>query len=166
MRFKTLTEIASHYSVSRRAVEAWRERSDWPERQADGTIDGAAVEEFLRRNSLGPHNRRRRSGDTSDTLRDALHEATTRKLFEQSENERIRKERQLVDQAIEQGVLMRTSDVLRMQSRAIATVMALQSAFEQDMDRAIPDDVPGKAEVMRLVRRLPQTTFEAIEAMQ
>lgn len=162
MKYKSLTEIANKYGVSRRAVEAWRQRNDWPARQEDGSINARAVEKFLRRNSLGPHNQRRRSGDISDALR----EATTRKLFEQSENERIRKERQLVEQAVERGVVLRASDVLREYSRKVATVMVLHDAFAEAMDRALPEDFPNRAEAMEIARRLPQQTYEAMRAIR
>jgi hypothetical protein len=161
---RTYAELAARIGVTPRTIANWVTHPQWPGRRDSGDFDVKAVRAFCDRHNLGPAIQQRNRSAGAD--RDSLREALTVKTLEQSENERIWKERQLVAQAVEQGVVMLASDVVRKQSQSVATVMALQDAFSEAMDRALPESAVHKANVMAIVGRLPQDTYAAMRSIQ
>lgn len=166
---RTDTEIAEAFGVSRQTVCQWRLSSDFPEKTKSGwNID--RVDAWAKANGKGPY--RRGSGGEPATIDGlTLAEAKLRHTFEQSENERIRKERQLVEQAAELGEIVYASDVLGFHARMVATITAVHDALIDAVDRALPEKDPNdqqayteaRERALGICRKLKADAFAAME---
>lgn len=70
-------------------------------------------------------------------------QANIRRTFEQGENERIKKERQLVEQAQELGGILDAEEVLRINLQIFSTICALLDAYPDSLDRLLPEAPPA-----------------------
>jgi hypothetical protein len=84
-----------------------------------------------------------RNGAKTNVKGISLTEANIRRTIEQAENERIKKERQLVDQARELGGILDAEEVHRINLQIVATLRALHDSFPDSLDRALPEAPPA-----------------------
>jgi len=105
----TYAELARRLRVSTRTVENWRQYVDWPARGRSGAFNLRKIDEFCERHGLGAHNPSRAPAAKS-RQREYIR-AKICKVVEQAENERIKKERQLAEQAKELTEIVDASDV-------------------------------------------------------
>jgi hypothetical protein len=165
---KTSPELASAVGVARQTVTEWKRDPSFPA-PTEGGWDCEEVREWAKRNGKGPYRRIAAAsvgddggeGDEGGAV--TLADAKLRLTIEQSENERIKKERQLVEQAAELGEIVFASDVLSFHARMIATVTAVHDALIDAVDRAIPDGTDHKSRVLEICGKLKADCFAAME---
>lgn len=148
----TVAALAQAIGVSTKTIAAWRDdHADWPGKEPDGTFSIAKVLAFCKRHRLGPFNETRGSGN----LREELAEAKVALTREQAENERIKKERQMVEQAVELGEVLDREFVLRWHGQLAGVVTTSLDAIEEPIDRALPRDMPDadREKVLDVLRR-------------
>ena len=97
-------------------------------------------------------------------------EANIRKTIEEAENQRIKKERQLVDQAKELGQILEAEEVTRFYLQTVATVTAVHDSMADAVDRALPEQAPSeeawpeiRARVLGLCEKLKADASAAMQ---
>lgn len=166
---KTQAIAAEKLGVSRASLVDWCRRPDFPKATKRGwNVD--RIRAFAEKHGLGKSGRGKRGG--SATLVDGvtLTEANIRLKVEQAENERIEKERQLVEQARELGEIVFASDVSKLMGQMVATITAVHDAVTDAVDRAAPE-APPSAEAwpeirQRLIAICEKVKLDASSAMQ
>lgn len=166
---KTQAVIASEFGVSRQTVSEWARSPDFPPKTKKGwNLD--RLKKWTEKNGKGEF--RKGSGGTTTNIDGlTLTEVKIRLTVEQAENERIKKERQLVEQAIELGDIVRASDVISIQSKMVATVVAVLDAMGDVTDRTIPEPLPDnqtaydemRERVMALCSKLKSDVYAAMQ---
>lgn len=155
--------------VSRQTVSEWRRSSDFPSPTKRGW-NLSKLDAWAKANGKGPY-RRGAGGEPTQTNGVTFAEAKLRLTLEQSENERIRKERQLVEQAAELRQIVYADDVQRFHSRMVATVTQVHDALNDAVDRALPETDPNNQDayteardrVLAICRKLKQDTYAAMQ---
>ncbi|MEN0109310.1 MAG: hypothetical protein AAF805_01180 [Planctomycetota bacterium] len=147
---ETQAKLAVALGVSRPTIAEWRSQPSFPPKTKRGwNLD--RVRRWAAKNGRGEH--RRGSGGKSTSVQGvSLTQANIGLKLEQKENERIKKERQLVEQAAELGEIVYMSDVLRFHARMVATVTAVHDAATDAIDRALPEQIPTDESVYREAR--------------
>lgn len=149
---KTHAEIAADCGVSRQTVAEWSRDPEFPSRTKRGwNLD--RINQWCKRGGKGKY-RRGSGGQSTDVDGLTLAEAKIKLTAEQAENERIKKERQLVEQAKELGDILDYGEVLRLNAQMIATVKACVDSASTAGDRAIPDSWEHKEKVMAIFEKL------------
>jgi hypothetical protein len=136
VRYHTQTEIANAHGVNLRTVARWVTVPGFPKKEKGGWSK-TAVDNFVAENTLGKKPTKHEAAGMS------LTESQILKNIEDAANSRIKKERQLVEQAQEFGEIVFMSDVRRQYEPIVATVMANQDALRDAQDRAMPESVPS-----------------------
>lgn len=140
---KTQTEAAQLLKFSRATFIACSKEPSFPKKTKRGwPIE--AIDKWLQANGRGPYRRGSGGETTSDDDGVTLTEAKIKLTIEQAENERIKKERQLVEQAAELEQILDRSDADRIISQMVATVREVVDASQTSYDRAVPDGDPNK----------------------
>ena len=157
---KTQTEAAKKLGVSRATFITMS--------RCEKGYDLDACREFAKRNARGPY-RRGSGGEATAVGGVTLTEAKIRDTLEHAENERIKKERQLVEQAKELGQIVLLDDVQRDFAKIIATVSECSAAVSTAIDRALPDSVPAadawpalRGRLIEIAEKLPRDIGAAV----
>ena len=165
-RVKTIKELASEIGVTRRTISNWRKLEGCPERHKDGW-DVAEWQEWLRGKGLGPYGTQ---PDPEDSGKASLYEQNVRLRREQADNERIKKERQLVDQQRELGEIMLVADFRDYCGKSRGVVMTVMDSHSDAVDRELPEKCPTedawpeiRRRVMELSRQLSSQVANAME---
>lgn len=138
---KTQSELAEKIGTSRVTISEAARSTDFPKSTKKGyNVD--RVQAWFKKHSRGPF-RKRGGGKATDVDGVTLTEANIRRTLEQAENERIKKERQLVEQALELGQLVTIDDVKHIYSQTVATVSAVHDSLAEAVDRAMPEKAPS-----------------------
>jgi len=141
---ETFSGLARCFGVSLRTIENWRQYDDWPNRNKNGSFDLKKIDIFCKRHSIGPHNPSR--GEGLNSRSGEYVRAKTQKTIEQAENERIKKERQLVEQAHELQDIVLVSDVKRLNVQTAAIVSGVIVDLIAAVDKAMPEAKPTDKE--------------------
>ncbi len=158
-KLKTIADVARTFSVSIRTAERWSSYADWPGRSSDGTFSFRAVNAFLRRRKLGPHN--------SHSDRDELTEARRVKTIEHAENLRITNERLRATQQRELANIISSADIKRFreQTRAVLTKVYDDAISEIGrVSEGFPEEVRGR--LLTIVRKIASDAFAVMEEGQ
>lgn len=166
---KTIDAVAEHFGVSRQTVTEWKRRPGFPEQTKRGLYSLVRIEKWTRENGVGRHKGAAAgTGPDGQTLAD--YNKQLRK--EQAENERIKKERQLVEQAKELAQIVDVEDVRSDVSQMIATVVECASGLHTAIDRALPESTPAedaweeiRSKVLSLVEKLPADMSSAVNEL-
>lgn len=135
---KTYAQLSDRLGVSTRTIENWRERSDWPARKPDGRFDLRAIEAFCKRHLLGKSNPVR-NRDAAGKGQD-LKAATIAWTLERAENERIKKERQLVAQERELSQVLLAADVEAEAERVRRIISEAHTRLASQAEELLPED--------------------------
>jgi len=167
---RTHRELAQRLSVSVKTIANWRDSYvDWPGRNESGSFDMRRINAFCKRRSVGPCNPVR--GPAGQQHRTAIAEASRLLRIEQAENERIKKERQLVEQTRELGGILGANDVQEFYRQTVAVVAAVQDDFEADVMALLGKELNAeewparRAAILELAGRLPNRTYEAMREL-
>lgn len=124
-----------------RSVRDWVTADDFPAKATRGW-NRTKVDGWCRKHFCGPYRKKQREANAE--AKADLHEATLQLTLQRAENERIKKERQLVEQATELEELLLREDVLRTNRQMIATVKSVLDAVADARDRELPARPPKK----------------------
>lgn len=149
------TDIANAHGVNVRTVARWVTLPEFPAKEKNG-YPKAEVDEFVRANSLGKGPAAHKSGEVT------LTEARIKHTLESAENERIKKERQLVEQAKDLGQLLDANDVRSDVGQLVATFIACADALHTAIDRELPESFDGKERVLALAAKFPKDIAAAV----
>lgn len=161
---KTQTEAAPALGISRATFIACSKEPGFPKETKQGW-PLEAIDQWLQANGRGPYRRGSGGETTSDEDGVTLTEAKIKLTIEQSENERIKKERQLVEQAKEIEQILDRDDVERAFSQQIATTCEQVDALHTAADRTIPDEVECKEAVLAMIAKLRSDIHSAISEL-
>lgn len=146
---KTQVELAAELGITRQTIREWLLHPKFPRKTSRG-FNVEKAKAWAKEYRKGEN--RRGSGVSTSVAGVTLTEANIRKTLEQAENERIRKERQLVEQAAELQQIVYLDDVRRMLDRMVATVTAVHDALGDAVDRAMPEAIPEDAATYEAMR--------------
>lgn len=150
----TKAAIAREFEVSPRTVTEWTRSRDFP-RQTKRGWNRAKIDAWCKERGAGPYHARRIAPDAQDQGEPGnLTEANIRLKREQAENWRIKKERQLVEQALELQQILLRHDVAKINSQMIASVHAVVDAVADARDRELPEKCPSAKQWKKLRRRM------------
>lgn len=147
----TRAAIAREFGVSPRTVTEWTRTADFPAQTKRGW-NRKKIDAWCQQRGAGPYHSRKttRVDEGSCTLAQVNIELRR----EQAENERIKKERQLVEQATELRELLRYEDVRATDRQVSATVKAVLDAVADARDRELPERCPKKETWKKLRARM------------
>lgn len=166
---------AENFGVSRQTFSEWSRNSDFPRKSKRGWNLGT-LDKWCKTNSKGPYRKRAAGSDSpfidGNGTTITFTEANTRKTIEQAENERIKKERQLVEQAQELGQVVLIDDVRDIYLQTVATISAVHDSLSDAVDRAMPEQPPSveawpeiRARVMALCVKLGTDAAAAMQEL-
>ena len=161
-QLKTHADVSREFGVTTRTVSAWVEYDGWPGRGVDGTFDRPQIDAFCRLRGVGPYSKSKLRDDGGDDEAATLTAARIKLTIEQAENERIKKERQLVEQATELELVLDRDDASHAVSQMVATARQCIDALHTAVDRAIPDEAEFKEGVLGLISKLDADVFTAM----
>jgi hypothetical protein len=167
---QTKAHLAAALKISRQALSEISRLPDFPKRTRQGwNIEHAR--KFMEKHGRGKY--ASRNGKTKTINGIGLTEANIRRTLEQSENERIKKERQLVDQAKELGQILDAEETQRVVLQMVATVRSLLNALPDAGDRIMPETPPAadawpgiRERMMALLRRVEPDAYAAMKELE
>ena len=164
----TQADLAKKLGVTRATIIEWARDDKFPKKTRNGyNVDRARA--YAEKNQLGTF-RVGRGGKSATVGGVTLVEAKIKDTLEHAENERIKKERQLVEQAKELDEVLDRDEVRRLYMQTIATSSAVQDALTDAVDRAMPDQAPSAAAWPEIRERIMElhrkSTRDMAAAMQ
>jgi hypothetical protein len=164
---QTKAHLAAALKISRQALTEISRLPDFPKRTRQGwNVERA--KKFCEKHGRGKF--ASRSGRQTQIKGVSLTEANIRRTLEQAENERIKKERQLVDQATELGDILDADETRRVVLQMVATVRSLLNALPDAGDRIMPEKPPAadawpgiRERMMALLRRVEPDAYSAMK---
>lgn len=136
-RYQTQVEIAQAHDVNERTVARWTTLPGFPRKAKSGWLI-RNVDAFIEKNGLGNGPQEQAVGGVTLTQANIQHK------IEQAENARIKKERQLTEQALELGQIVLADDVRDFYRQTVATVSAVHDSLGEAVERALPEKAPSK----------------------
>jgi hypothetical protein len=145
----TFAELARRFKVSARTCEKWATYPDWPPRNGSGSFSVRRIDAFCKRNGLGPHNGNR--SPAGRRQRSVLASARAHKIFEQSENVRIRNEWLRASQVSGLAGVVQRADVEELFATTRAIVARVQDETFAELEKVLA--APITAETYPTIRR-------------
>lgn len=159
---KTQGELAEKLRTSRPTIVEAARLSGAPKKTKQG-YNVARWDAHLKKHNRGPY--RKGSGGKSASVDGVtLTEANIRRTLEQAENERIKKERQLVEQAAELKEIIFASEVAKLEGRRAGAVGAVQDGASDSADRAMPEVMPTDQKTYTEIRQRVMGIFAKLKA--
>lgn len=166
----TQAAAAKAIGISRYTFVELARDPDFPKKSAKG-YDIEACRSFCEKHGRGQY-RKGSGGESTSVGGVTLTEAKIKDTIEHAENERIKKERQIVEQARELGQILLLEDVQADVAKIIATVTECASALSTAIDRALPERPPSakvwgeiRTKAIALADKLPRDIGAAVSEL-
>jgi phage terminase Nu1 subunit (DNA packaging protein) len=166
---QTKAHLAIALAVSRQSLTEISRHPEFPKQTRNGwNIEHAR--KFMEKHGRGKH--ASRNGQSTKVSGETLTSANIRRTLEQAENERIKKERQLVEQAKEFGSILDAEEVRRLNLQIVSTIRALHDSFPDSIDRLLPEAPPAadawpeiRERVIALANKLGPDAYAAMKEL-